>query len=87
MPLRELHSDRTESIKRQWIHSASPFPNGYRTGNGACSPGDEMRGREVVGLGQGAQQVRSKLYQRMATAAPYSFSHGDPTNEYHRRER
>lgn len=79
MQLRELRSDRMESIGGQPLYSAFLFPNGYGIGHGPISSDDELWA-EMLALTQVPKQICSKLRQRMPTAAPYTFTHGDLTN-------
>ncbi|CAG8135293.1 unnamed protein product [Penicillium nalgiovense] len=78
--LRELRSNRLESIGGQPIYSAFLFPNGYGIGQGPFLSDDELRAEMSLALTEVPEQVRSKLRQRMPAAAPYTFTHGDLTN-------
>ncbi|KAJ5584321.1 uncharacterized protein N7459_004121 [Penicillium hispanicum] len=80
LQLRELHSDQMESIGGQPIYSAFLFPNGYGIGHGPLSSDDELWAEMSLALAKVPEPIRLKLRQRMPTAAPYTFTHGDLTN-------
>ncbi|KAJ5459013.1 hypothetical protein N7530_010957 [Penicillium desertorum] len=81
MQLHKLRSNRMESIGGQPIYSAFLFPDTYGIGHGPFSSDDELWAEMSLTLNDRVpEQVRSKLRQRMPTAAPYTFTHGDLAN-------
>ncbi|RHZ45088.1 aminoglycoside phosphotransferase family protein [Aspergillus thermomutatus] len=80
MQLCQLRSNQMESVSGQPIYSAFLFLNGYGIGHGPFSSDDELWAEMSLSLAQVPEQVRSKSRQRMPSAAPYTFTHGDLTN-------
>ncbi|KAJ5533358.1 hypothetical protein N7494_009910 [Penicillium frequentans] len=80
MQLRKLRSSQMESIGGHPIYSAFLFPNGYGIGHGPFSSDDELWAEMSLALANVPEQIRIKLRQRMPTAAPYTFTHGDLTS-------
>jgi hypothetical protein len=68
--LRTLHSSRMESLNGQPLYNAFLFINDYGIGHGPLSSGDELWAEMSLALTNVPEQVRSKLRQRMPTAAP-----------------
>ncbi|EER37413.1 conserved hypothetical protein [Histoplasma capsulatum var. duboisii H88] len=80
MQLRELHSNRMESIGGQPLYSAFLFPNGYGIGHGPLSSDDELWAEMSLALSKVPEEIRLELRRRMPSAAPYTFTHADLTN-------
>lgn len=80
MQLRELHSDRMESLGGRPLYSAFLFPNGYGIGHGPFSSDDELWAEISLSLSNVPEDICLKLRQRMPSAAPYTFTHCDLTN-------
>jgi hypothetical protein len=80
MQLRELHSNRMESLGGRPLYSAFLFPNGYGIGHGPISSDDELWAEMSLALSKVPEEIRLELRQRMPTATPYTFTHGDLTN-------
>ncbi|KAB8206048.1 kinase-like domain-containing protein [Aspergillus parasiticus] len=82
--LRELQSSKLESLGGQQLYSAFLFPNGYGIGHGPFSSDDELWAEMSLSLSLSLsnvpEEIRSQLRQRMPSAAPYTFTHGDFTN-------
>lgn len=78
--LRELHSNRMESLGGQPIYSAFLFPNGYGIGHGPFSSDDELWAEMSLALSRVPEEIRLKLRRRMPTSTPYTFTHCDLTN-------
>ena len=78
--LRQLHSNRMESLGGQPLYSAFLFPNGYGIGHGPLSSDDELWAEMSLALSKVPEEICLKLRQRMPTATPYTFTHGDLTN-------
>lgn len=72
-------TERKASTVSQFIQPFF-FLNGYGIGHGPFSSDDELWAEMSLALKQVPEQLRSKLRQRMPTAAPYTFTHGDLTN-------
>ncbi|KAB8221150.1 kinase-like domain-containing protein [Aspergillus novoparasiticus] len=78
--LRELQSNQLASLGGQQLYSAFRFPNGYGIGRGPFSSDDELWAEMSSSLSNVLEEIRSQLRQRMPSAAPYTFTHGDLTN-------
>ncbi|CAG8026200.1 unnamed protein product [Penicillium salamii] len=78
--LQELHSDRMESLGGQPLYDAFLFPPKYGVGHGPFSSDDELWAEMSKSLTHVQEEVRVKLRERLPTAAPYTFTHGDLTD-------
>lgn len=77
MQLRTLHSDKMQSLGNQPLYSAFFIPVGYGIPHGPFSSDDELWTAMEAALTKIPEEVRSRLRERMPTAAPYTFTHGD----------
>lgn len=80
LQLRQLHSPRMQSVDCQPLYSAFLFPNGYGIPHGPFSSDDELWAEMEMVLTDVPERARQQLRERMPTAAPYTFTHGDLTN-------
>jgi len=80
LQLRELHSDRMECLGGKPLYSSFLFAGEYGVGHGPLSSDDELWAEMSSALSHVPEEVRLKLRERMPTAAPYTFTHGDLTD-------
>ncbi|KAE8151617.1 kinase-like domain-containing protein [Aspergillus avenaceus] len=80
MQLRELHSDKMQSLGGKPIFSSFLFPNGDHLPHGPCSSDDELWAGMELALEGVPEAVRQRFRKRMPPAAPYTFTHGDLTS-------
>lgn len=79
--LRQLYSPRMESLYGQPIFSAFLFPNGYGKPHGPLSLDDELWKEMTKSWNGVPEKAYRRLRERMPPAGPYTFTHGDLTNE------
>ncbi|RDW74495.1 aminoglycoside phosphotransferase family protein [Aspergillus mulundensis] len=77
--LRELHSNTMQGLHDQPIYSAFLFPTGYGVPHGPFSSDDELWSEMKQALQGIPEDVCLRLRERMPSAAPYTFTHGDLT--------
>jgi aminoglycoside phosphotransferase (APT) family kinase protein len=75
--LRQLRSSHMQSLGQNPLYSAFLFPTGYGVPHGPLSFDDELWAEIATGLKDIPQQALSRLRERMPTAEPYTFTHGD----------
>lgn len=80
LQLRGLHSSQMQSLRGQPLYSACLFPNGYNIPHGLLSSDDELWDEMAKALEGVPEKARQRLRQRMPSAAPFTFTHGDLTN-------
>lgn len=80
LELRELQSPQMQSLDGGPIYSAFLFLNGYGAPHGPFSSDDELWGEMVKSLENVPEKARQRLQQRMPTAIPSTFTHGDLTD-------
>jgi aminoglycoside phosphotransferase len=80
LELRELQSLQMQSLDGGPIYSAFLFPNGYGVPHGPLSSDDELWGEMVKSLEKVPEKACQRLRQRMPTAIPSTFTHGDLTD-------
>ncbi|KAF2191259.1 kinase-like protein [Zopfia rhizophila CBS 207.26] len=78
--LRQLHSPHMQSLSEQPLYSAFLFPNGYGLPHGPLSSDDELWTEMETALKSVPEKARWRLRERMPSAGPYTFTHGDLTN-------
>ncbi|CAG8932525.1 unnamed protein product [Penicillium salamii] len=78
--LRELHSDRMECLGGHPLYDAFLFGSAYGVGHGPLSSDDELWAEMSKSLTHVPGEVQVKLRERLPTAAPYTFTHGDLTD-------
>lgn len=78
--LRGLQSDKMQSLGGKPLYDAFLFQSGYGTGHGPLSSDDDLWAILEQALEKVPEDIRAKLRQRMPSAAPYTFTHGDLTN-------
>ncbi|CAG7922806.1 unnamed protein product [Penicillium olsonii] len=78
--LRELRSDRMESLGGQPLYHAFLFMSGYGKGHGPLCSDDELWTEMSKSLDHVPENVLIKFRERLPTAAPYTFTHGDLTD-------
>lgn len=79
MQLREIRSNRLESIGGRPLYNAFLFLQDYETPHGPFSSDDELWAELSLALTKVPEQVRAALRWRMPPAAPYTFTHSDLT--------
>ena len=77
--LRKLHSPQMQSVDRQPIYSAFLFPNSYGLPHGPLSSDDELWREIAKSLETVPKKARQRLRERMPSASPFTFTHGDLT--------
>lgn len=80
LQLRQLQSSKMQSLGGQPLYSAFLFPNGYGVPNGPLSSDDELWEEMTKSLHMVPAKARQRLRERMPSAAPFTFTHGDLTN-------
>jgi aminoglycoside phosphotransferase (APT) family kinase protein len=78
--LRELHSDRIQSLDDQPLYSAFLFPTGYGMPHGPLSSDDELWNELAKALEGVPENVLRQMREQMPSSTPYTFTHGDLTN-------
>ncbi|PVH98629.1 kinase-like protein [Periconia macrospinosa] len=78
--LRRLHSPRLQSMEGQPLYSAFLFPNGYGLPHGPLSSDDELWAEMAAALKSVPEKACQRLRERIPSAGPYTFTHGDLTN-------
>ncbi|KAI1171585.1 kinase-like domain-containing protein [Nemania sp. FL0916] len=79
--LRKIQSDRLQSLDDQPVYSAWLFQNGYGVPHGPLESDDQLWEEMAKGLQGVPDKARRRLRDRMPPAKPYTFTHGDLTNE------
>ncbi|KAL7654478.1 hypothetical protein ACMYSQ_006486 [Aspergillus niger] len=80
MQLGELHSNRMESLGGKPIYSTFLFRRGYYIPHGPLASDDDLWAELEVALEHVPVETRQRLRQRMPSAAPYIFTHGNLTS-------
>lgn len=80
LQLRKLHSPQMQSVDGQPIYSAFLFPNGYGLPHGPLSSDDELWREMAKSLETVPEKARQRLRERMPSASPYTYTHGDLTS-------
>lgn len=79
LQLRDIQSDRLESVGGQPLYSDFLFLQGFETPHGPFSSDEELWNEMSKALMHIPEQARAELRRRMPPAAPYTFTHGDLT--------
>ena len=79
LQLRKLHLPQMQSLDGQPIYSAFLFPNGYGLPHGPLSSDDELWREMAKSLETVPEKARQRLRERMPSASPYTYTHGDLT--------
>ncbi|KAL4941642.1 hypothetical protein BDV06DRAFT_212487 [Aspergillus oleicola] len=77
--LRKLHSKTMQGLNNQPIYSAFLFPTGYGLPHGPFFSDDELWAELKQALKGVPEDICLRLRERMPSAAPYTFTHGDLT--------
>ncbi|KAL4993230.1 kinase-like domain-containing protein [Aspergillus recurvatus] len=77
MQLRKLHSNKMQCLGDKPIYSAFLFPNGYGLPHGPFSSDNDLWAEMELALEGVPDDARQQLRERMPSAAPYTFTHGD----------
>lgn len=78
--LREVQSDRMETIGGKPLYSAWLFRQDFETPHGPLSSDDELWSELSKSLTKVPEKACVELRRRMPPAAPYTFTHGDLTS-------
>lgn len=79
--LRPLHSPQMQSLQGRPIYSAFLFPDTYGIPHGPFSSDDELWEEMAKSLSGLPEKVHQRLRERMPSAMPYTFTHGDLNHE------
>ncbi|KAF9730212.1 hypothetical protein PMIN04_012255 [Paraphaeosphaeria minitans] len=77
LQLRNLRSSRMQSLGEQPLYSAFLFLNGFGRPHGPLCSDDELWAEFSIILKNLPEKVRLRLRERMPSAGPYTFTHGD----------
>ncbi|CAN9338327.1 unnamed protein product [Alternaria alternata] len=77
LQLRELQSSRMQSLGEQPLFSAFLFRSGFGQPHGPLSSDDELWATWTPVLKNLPEKARSRLRERMPSAEPFTFTHGD----------
>ncbi|CAI7610140.1 unnamed protein product [Penicillium manginii] len=86
LQLRDLHSDRIQVFGGRPVYACFLFPgsNGYGYPHGPFATDDELWGEMERCLDKDVPEAaRIRLRSRMPPATPYTFTHGDLTDQHH----